>query len=151
LIGNTLVALAERPALREATRTPDTLRAVTREVSRHDAPVQNTRRFLAEAAEIAGHALRPGDGVLVVLGAANRDPAANANPEAFDLDRSARRCFTFGAGVHACPGEDLAVAIATEGVRWLLGSGIQAEALVRNRRYRPLANVRSPVFGTWGS
>src|SRR5205823_10079544 len=78
LIGLTLVALARRPELRARD-----FEAVVREVARHDAPVQNTRRFVARAVTIAGGAVAPGDTVLVVLAAANRDPSANPDPDVF--------------------------------------------------------------------
>ena len=42
-------------------KTPRALAAVVSEVTRHDAPVQNTRRFVAADGEIAGHAVRAGD------------------------------------------------------------------------------------------
>ena len=85
------------------------LTAVIREVVRHDAPVQNTRRFVVEAGAIAGQAMREGDAVLVVLAAANRDPAANADAARFDPLRKERQAFTFSLGPHACPGETLAM------------------------------------------
>ena len=80
LIGNTLLALGRYPdVLARVTTDRAFLVAVVREVVRHDAPVQNTRRFVAESGTIAGQAMREGDAVLVVLAAANRDPAANAD------------------------------------------------------------------------
>jgi len=58
--------------------------------------------------------------VLVVLAAANRDPAANPEPARFDPLRRDRQAFTFGVGPHACPGEAMATAIAEAGVERLL-------------------------------
>jgi cytochrome P450 len=87
-----------------------------------------------------------GDGVLVVLAAANRDPLANPLPEAFDVRRLDRRLFTFGAGPHACPGETLAAAIAQAGVAALLASGLDPSTLLPRVTYRPSANARIPLF-----
>jgi len=147
LIGNTLLALATHHEERErALAAPDTLPAIVWEVLRHDPPVQNTRRFLARDGHVAGRALRAGDTVLVVLAAANRDPAANARPERFEPSRADRRIFTFGAGGHACPGDDLAIAIAAAGVAQLLASGLAPERLRGAVTYRMSANVRIPLF-----
>jgi cytochrome P450 len=148
LIGNTLVALGRRPELRaRLDAEPALLRAVVREVVRHDAPVQNTRRFLAGEGVIAGQALREGDSVLVVLAAANRDPAVNPDPDRFDPARRERQAYTFGLGAHACPGEALATAIAEAGVARLLAGGVEPGRLVERVRYRPSVNARIPLFG----
>lgn len=148
LIGNTLLALARHPEVRQqATLDPGVVRQVVQEVARYDAPIQNTRRFLARSGVVAGHAMQDGDGVLVVLAAANRDPSANANPARLDPFRQDRRSFTFGAGTHACPGEALATTIAAAGVDRLLRSGVDLDHVARTATYRPSANARVPVFG----
>ncbi len=151
LIGNTLLALGRHPDLRARIRTePGLLRAVVREVVRHDAPVQNTRRFLAGDGVVAGHAMHEGDTVLVVLAAANRDPSVNPHPERFDALRRERQAYTFGFGAHACPGEALATAIAEAGVSQLLAAGVEPEQLVERVTYRPSANTRIPRFAPAG-
>jgi cytochrome P450 len=145
LIGNTLVALAaNREARDRVTADAELLGEAVLETLRWDPPVQNTRRFLARDGDVAGEAMREGDGILVVLAAANRDPAANPDPDRFDLCRQDRRIFTFGAGIHACPGDRLATAIAQAGVEALLRSGLDPERFAATRTYRPLANVRVP-------
>jgi hypothetical protein len=84
LIGNALVTLAAHPPVRaEVASDPGLLPHVIQEVLRFDSPVQNTRRFLAGAATIAGQAMDEGGSVLVVLAAANRDPSANPDPDRF--------------------------------------------------------------------
>ena len=149
LIGNTLVALGRHPeAAARAASEGGFLTTVIREVVRHDAPVQNTRRFVAEACAIAGTALGPGEAVLVVLAAANRDPAANDDPARFDPLRRERQAFTFSLGPHACPGEMLATTIAAAGVGQLLASGARPERLALRVGYRPSANLRIPIFST---
>jgi len=145
-IGNTLVALATRPALRErAAADPHSLRQVVAEVLRHDPPIQNTRRFVAEDGVIAGEQMRAGDCVLVVLAAANRDPSANPHPARFDAARTHRRTFTFGSGTHACPGEVIAATIAEVGVARLIATGLAPERLTEAVRYRASANARIPL------
>lgn len=151
LIGNTLVALGRHPELRaRLAAEPPLLRAVVREVVRHDPPVQNTRRFIAGDGVVAGQALREGETVLVVLAAANRDAAVNPNPDRFDPQRRERQAYTFGVGAHACPGEMLATMIAEAGVAALLAAGVEPERLVERVTYRPSANTRVPLFSPVG-
>lgn len=151
LVGNTLLALAARPELRaQVEGTPARLREVIREVLRHDPPVHNTRRFIAADGTIAGQRVAAGDTVLVVLAAANHDPAANPHPERFDVARVDRQTFTFGDAIHACPGEQLAIAIAEAGVAQLLARGVPLGALREAARYRPSGATRVPLFGGAG-
>jgi len=147
LISNTLLALAAHPNIREAvTAVPGTLRQVLLEVLRYDPPVQNTRRFLAKAGMVAGQAMEVGDVILVLLAAANLNPAANPNPENFDLLRTNRRIFSFGAGPHACPGEALTLEIAMAAIEELLRLDIVPWNLSKPVNYRPSANVRLPLW-----
>lgn len=147
LVGNTLVALGrEQEAARSLDGDPGLLRAVVREVVRFDSPVQNTRRFIAADGVVAGQPMKAGDAVLVVLAAANRDPAANREPARFDPLRRERRAFTFGLGAHACPGEELATSIAEAGVRRLLAAGANPREVAVSPDYRASANTRIPLF-----
>lgn len=140
LIGNTLLALA-----REGQR-PTAPDAFVREVVRHDAPIQNTRRFAAEPFRYGGAEVAPGEQVLVVLAAANRDPAANPDPHAFLPGRADPVVFTFGAAAHRCPGEELATAVTCGVVGELLAAGFDPAELPAEVAYRPLANARIPVL-----
>jgi cytochrome P450 len=147
LIGNALLVLAAHPDLYDRVQVePRRVRDVVREVLRHDSPVQNTRRFLARPAEVAGQEMQAGDAILVVLAAANRDPAANPDPHRFDVTRPDRQTFSGGAGVHACPGQDLAVTIAAAGVERLLLSGGDPARWRQPASYRASGNVRVPLW-----
>ncbi len=149
LLGNCIVALSRQPAMVDRLRAqPAAITPFVREVLRLDAPVQNTRRFIAQDTTLLGQPLHSGDKVLVLLAAANVDASANPDPLRFDIDRVQPRLWTFGAGVHQCPAETLAVVIARETVqhllnlpgapRWLAGLGEVA--------YRPSPNARIPLF-----
>ncbi|HTD24369.1 MAG TPA: cytochrome P450 [Terriglobales bacterium] len=147
LIGNTLLMLGtHHDVLEQIKADRSLLENAVEETLRYDAPVQNTRRFAAHSGIIAGQPMSAGDTVLVLLAAANRDPAANPNPEKFDIHRKNRRIFTFGAGVHACPGEAFAKKIAQAGVAQLLESGVDPRQLAATVTYRPSANTRVPIF-----
>lgn len=147
LLGNSLVALMRKPALRAETRTRDGLQAIVEETARHDPSVQNTRRFAVEPVTIAGTTLAAGDAVLVLLASANRDPGFNPEPDRFVLVRAQRRMLGFGHGMHACPGQALACTLAAAGLEALLQRAPDLEAQrLRGWGYRPSANARIPVF-----
>ncbi|HTV95224.1 MAG TPA: cytochrome P450 [Steroidobacteraceae bacterium] len=148
LIGNSIVALASRPGLLGEVRARvDGWQQLVHETSRHDSPVQNTRRFVAQSTAIAGVELAPGAAVLLVLAAANRDPRANPDPHAFRLERPERCVFSFSQGGHACPGQALARHIAAAALAVLFET-VPAGALARlDWTWRPSTNCRVPTFG----
>jgi cytochrome P450 len=143
LIGSSLRVLARYPALRSRVADrAEFLEDVVRETARYDAPVQNTRRFVAESGTIAGQAVERGATILVLLAAANRDPEANPSPDTFLATRPDRCMFTFGVGPHACPGEALAVTIASAAVERVLEAGVDLTPLTKGVTYRPSTNAR---------
>jgi len=147
LVGNSIVALATQPGLLEAMgREPGQLLQMVKEVSRYDPSIHNTRRFVAEATEVAGVSLQVGDVVLVVLAAAGRDPACNSRPDEFLLERPDREVPGFGHGAHQCPGQSLACAVAAAAVASLLVSGRLKDAASFTWEYRPSMNARIPHF-----
>lgn len=149
LLGNSIVTLARHPELIERLRTaPEAIEPFVREVLRLDAPVQNTRRFVAHDTELLGQPLHAGDRILVLLAAANVDATANPDPLRLRLDRAQPRLWTFGGGVHRCPAETLAVVIARETVQHLLRLPGIARWLANlgEITYRPSPNARIPVF-----
>jgi cytochrome P450 len=147
LVGNTLLAASRHRDAYVRVANRARLADFVDEVQRHDPPVHNTRRFLAQDLKFAGQSLRKDDAILVVLAAANHDPAANAGPERFDVDRADRRSFTFGAGRHACPGTMIATAIAAAAAEILVPRLVDLDRLAESIGYRPLPNARIPVFG----
>ncbi|MFJ9895926.1 cytochrome P450 [Streptomyces sp. NPDC091280] len=66
------------------------------------------RRIATEDVEIGGVTVRAGDGVVVALQAANRDPSAFADPDTLDVTRDAGQHLAFGHGLHHCLGQSLA-------------------------------------------
>ncbi len=79
------------------------------ETLRFDAPLHMFTRYVYRPTELAaGVVLKPGDQVALLLGAANRDPAAYENAGAFKPGRSDQKNVTFGAGIHFCIGAPLA-------------------------------------------
>ena len=145
LIGNTLVALGRQPErARAGRRRSGPAAGGLLEVLRHDPPVQNTRRFLARDGVVAGRDAGRGCGAGRPRGGQPRSGGQSRAPSASIPLRKERRIFTFGAGVHACPGDALAVAIARAGVERLILAGLDLEHFAANVTYRPSANARIP-------
>ena len=90
-------------------------------------------RYATRDVELAGSAVGAGDLVIVSLAGANRDPAAFADPDRFDLRRpDAKRHLAFAAGPHVCIGMDLARIEARVAVQTLLaGSPASDSTTVR--------------------
>jgi len=148
LIGAVLVALQREPGLRErwlADRTLD--EALALEAARHDPPVQNTRRFVGEPCTVRGHALPSGAALLVLLASANRDPQAFADADRFVLNRPPTSSFSWGQGVHACPGAALSRRIAMGLVRAWHEEGSPMGQLTAQWHHKPSPNGRLAQFG----
>jgi cytochrome P450 len=108
LIANGMLALLEHPDQLERLRADPSLAATAvEELLRYDSPPQFVSRVITEPCEIRGKSLRPGETVLVGLGAANRDPGAFDEPDRLDLARTPNPHVGFGLGTHFCPGAQL--------------------------------------------
>ncbi|KIF69555.1 cytochrome P450 [Streptomyces sp. AcH 505] len=115
LIGNGTYALLRNPGqrtrLQEALAAGDTglLATGVEELLRYDGPVElATWRYATEPLTVGGVAVATGDPVLVVLAAADRDPARFDDPDRLDLARSDNQHLGYGHGIHYCLGAPLA-------------------------------------------
>jgi len=110
LIGNAVVALHREPGAWSAlVADPGLAEAAAEEALRFDPPVQLTVRFTREDVHLEGRRLPRATVVAVLLAAANRDPAAYADPGRFRLDRHGEpEHLAFSSGVHYCLGAPLA-------------------------------------------
>lgn len=109
LIGNGMLALLLHPGeLQRWQLDPSIAPLAVEELLRWDSPVQINTRFALAPAEVAGVPLEPGDGVLALQGAANRDPDRFSDPEQLDLTRPDNKPLSFGWGIHHCLGAPLA-------------------------------------------
>ncbi len=82
--------------------------ALVTELLRLHGPVQSTVRTATTGHTIAGTRIAAGDTVLVVVAAANRDPAVFAQPDQLQLDRPGPAPLSFGYGAHYCLGAAVA-------------------------------------------
>lgn len=145
LIANGVLALLRNPDQLAALRAdPGLVDGAVEETLRHDPPVQLTSR-IARRPTPFGDVVAPSDGmVLMLLGAANRDPAVFAEPDRFDVTRDARQHLSFAAGAHYCLGAPLARLEATVALGAFAGRLRDPELDPDSLRYRPHVNLRGP-------
>ena len=109
LIGNGMLALLRHPDQFQKLRdNPDLMDTTVEEMLRYDTPVQLDFRTALEDVEIDGRRITRGQGIMLLLGAANHDPEVFQNPERFDITRHDASHLSFGRGVHHCLGAQLA-------------------------------------------
>ncbi len=82
--------------------------AAVEEWLRYDGPSGSIARVVARDLEFHGRTLKRGQRIFAFLNAANRDPAAFADADTFDLGRDPNPHLTFGHGIHFCLGAPLA-------------------------------------------
>ncbi len=88
--------------------TPELTAATVEECLRFDPPLHMFTRFAYEPVDLGPVTLQPGEQVALLLGAANRDPLAFADPDSFLPGRTDQKNVSFGAGIHFCVGAPLA-------------------------------------------
>ena len=110
LLGAALQVLGERPDLQARLRSdPELIPGFVEETLRIESPVKGDFRLARVPAVVGGVDIPAGSTVMVLNGAANRDPRRFDHPDEFRVDRAnAREHLTFGRGIHSCPGGPLA-------------------------------------------
>lgn len=79
------------------------------EAMRLETPIQTVCRLTMEDVDLGdGHIVPANNKIIVMLSAANRDPAAWQAPEKFDLSRQTIGHLALGNGVHMCIGQMIA-------------------------------------------
>ena len=142
LIGNGVLALLRAPDQLERLRqAPDLIPPAVDELLRFDSPVQMSQRIAMEDLDLGGVPVKVGDEILLVLGAANRDPAVFAEPHRLDVTRDARRHVAFGGGIHHCLGAALARLEGQVALTGLIARFARLE-LAGHPRRRPMFTLR---------
>jgi cytochrome P450 len=158
LISGSVYELLRDPALRDWLEA-DWNRAglAVEEFLRFVSPVQFSKpRYVRRDIELAGVRLTKGDRVMVMLAAANMDPAVHDRPDHLDLARKPNRHISFGTGIHFCLGHQLArieAACALQALftRWpRLGLAVEASQIHWRRRPGIRAIAKLPVIADAG-
>ena len=129
LIGTAAWILATRPEIQHRVREqPELLGTFLEEVLRYDPPFRGHYRHVVGDTQLGGVRLPAGSRLLLLWGAANRDPAYVEDPGEFRLDRAApKNHLGFGRGPHFCVG----AALARLEARIVLGLLLERTAFVR--------------------
>ena len=144
LLGNGLLALLRNPdELGRLRAAPERIDAAIEELLRYDSPAQFISRSAVVDFTWRGASIRAGDVVLAGLGAANRDPAAFADPDRLDLGRNPNPHLAFGLGTHFCPGAQLTRLEARAAIPALLGRFPRLRLGTAPPVRRPTAVLRS--------
>jgi cytochrome P450 family 144 len=122
LLGSATWLLTARPDIQRQVRdNPDLLGAFIEETLRYEPPFRGHYRHVRRDTTLAGVPLPADSHLLLMWGAANRDPAHFDQPHEFRLNRSgAKGHVTFGKGAHFCVGAALARLEALIVLRMLL-------------------------------
>jgi pimeloyl-[acyl-carrier protein] synthase len=108
LIGNGLLSLLRNPDQHCRLRSDASLMAsAVEELLRYESPSQQTARLAPYDIDLGGRLIRKGQTVIVVMGAANRDPERFTDPDRLDLGRQDNRHVAFGWASHFCFGAPL--------------------------------------------
>jgi cytochrome P450 len=116
--------------------------ALLTELLRLDGPVQATARTASQDQRIGGTEITAGQQALVVIAAANRDPAIFDQPDEFLVGRNGLTPLTFGYGAHYCLGAALARLEATAALRQILA---RKPVLAAPPAWRDTPAIRGPL------
>ena len=121
LIGSGIVLFDQHPAQWELVRADKAMIPhAVEEILRMHPPSQYQGRFAVAPVEFEGGTIPADSPVILLTGAATRDPRAYERPDTFDIRRGGRTTLAFGYGVHGCLGAWLARLesnLAFEGIR----------------------------------
>jgi cytochrome P450 len=122
LLSFALRMLAERPDVQQRLRDDRSLIPnFIEEMLRYESPLRAQFRMAKVTTEVAGVRIPAGSTMMLLPGAANRDPRLFERPDEFDVDRAnARYHVAFGHGIHHCAGAHLARAEGRVTVNQLL-------------------------------
>jgi cytochrome P450 len=149
LLATALKYLAEYPELQDELRThreriPDFIE----EALRIESPVKADFRLARRAATIGGVDIAPGTPVMLLNGAANRDPRRFECPAEFRIDRpNTKEHIAFGRGIHSCPGGPLARAEGRISVERILDR--MRDIRLSEEHHGPVGDRRFEYEPTW--
>jgi cytochrome P450 family 144 len=130
MLGSAAWILVSRTDIQEQVRAdPGLLGAFIEETLRYESPFRGHYRHVSRDTTLAGVDIPADSRLLLMWGAANRDPQQFDTPNEFRLDRSgAKGHVTFGKGAHFCVGAALARLEAQIVLRMLLEQTTRIDA-----------------------
>ena len=142
--------LAERPDIQQQLRADrDRIPNFIEETLRFESPLRAQFRMARTGPRVGGVDIPAGSTMMLLPGAANRDPRTFPDPAEFDLDRAnAKYHIAFGHGIHHCAGAHLARAEGRVTVNRLLDRTTDitiSEEAARSRR-RPALRVSTDLL-----
>jgi cytochrome P450 family 150 subfamily A5 len=149
LLGAALHLIGERPDLQQLLRDErDRIPNFVEETLRFESPVKGDFRLSRVPTTVGGVEIPAGTTLMVLNGAANRDPRHFDDPAEFDVDRTnARQHLAFGHGAHTCPGAPLARAEARVSIERLLDR--MADITISEAEHGPAGDRRSEYLPTY--
>jgi cytochrome P450 len=117
--GNALIS--HESELARLRSDPGLIETAVEEMLRYDSVVQLERRWVSRDLVFGGTALRRGERVLLLIGAANRDPRVFSEPDRFDIARKPNPHLAFGRGVHTCLGPHVGRLLARIAIGTIVG------------------------------
>ncbi|HEX2212192.1 MAG TPA: cytochrome P450 [Mycobacterium sp.] len=143
LIGWLAKVLAEHPdQRREVVGDRSLLLRAVDETLRYEPTGHNVARLVTKDFEAHGRTVPAGSAMLLMFGAANRDPCRYQDPDTFDIRRSNISHITFGKGVHYCLGANLARLEGRVALDELLNRWPEWDVDTETARLAPTSTVR---------
>ena len=153
LLSTALKVLGDRPDIQRRLRDDRSLLPnFIEECLRIESPVKGDFRLSRVPVTVGDEAIGAGATLMVINGAANRDPRRFEEPDTFDPERkNARQHLAFGRGIHSCPGAPLARAETRVGLERLLDRTTDIRISEEQARPggRPQLPVHSDLHPAW--
>ena len=144
LLGNGLMLLLQFPDQRRRLESdPVLIEPAVEEILRYESPLQRQTRRVIEEFELEGRKIKANQSLILMQGAANRDPIAFPDPDRFDIGRTQNNHVSFGRGIHLCLGAPLARMEARVAIPRLLGRLPKIRLATANFQWRKNMSFRS--------
>ena len=146
LLSSFVALMAEYPDQWDVLRArPELIPNAIEETLRFESPIQGFFRTTTRAVELHGRVIPEHAKVMMLYGSANRDEAAFAAADRFDVRREVSNHVAFGAGIHLCLGAPLARLEAATLIRALVARVERFELAGEGER------AHNPLLRGWSS
>ena len=146
LISGGMLNLLTHPAeLERLVADPSLITSTVEELLRFGPPVQFSARTTTTEVELCGRTMPRGTELIVLLAAANRDPAVFDDPDDLDIGRQDNRHLSFGGGIHLCLGAPLARVEGQEAIGRLVRRFPGLRLVDSQVEWKPTTTIRGPA------